>query len=160
MASAKRDFDQDSWRKIIEDVGKRTCPSCGEEKTTSDFRSTRPDVICESCRRTKTKERYVRWKENRGGQFRSDTARENYTRVNELKLITPCADCDVIFHPAAMEFDHLPQYEKTASVSALLHKPWPVVEEEIQKCEIVCANCHRVRTWKRHFVRQNKEGGG
>lgn len=57
----------------------------------------------------------------------------------------PCVDCgedDVV----VLEFDHL--RDKTANVSALVAGFSGIkrVFQEIEKCEVVCANCHRRRT--------------
>ena len=59
----------------------------------------------------------------------------------------PCADCgetDII----VLEFDHL--RDKEADVSVLAREGYSLekVKREIDKCEVVCANCHRRRTAK------------
>ena len=46
-----------------------------------------------------------------------------------------------------LDFDHL--RDKVADVSAMLNRRWPVILAEIEKCDVVCANCHRRRTAKR-----------
>jgi hypothetical protein len=59
----------------------------------------------------------------------------------------PCVDCgeeDLV----VLEFDHL--RDKTHNVAYLIRcGSWPRVLEEIAKCEVVCANCHRRRTARR-----------
>lgn len=79
----------------------------------------------------------------------SKAARERKNaKFNALKD-KPCADCGVKYHPAVMEFDHLG--DKVEDVSTLLRlKGWQTVLDEIAKCELVCANCHRMRTWHRN----------
>ena len=69
----------------------------------------------------------------------------------ELKADKPCADCGGVFHYAAMEWDHRPGTEKSAIVSALVAQTNSRrrVLEEIAKCDLVCANCHAVRTFER-----------
>jgi hypothetical protein len=53
------------------------------------------------------------------------------------------------FDPAVMQWDHLPGFEKAGNVSdfARKHNRGKVLEE-IAKCELVCANCHAIRTWR------------
>ena len=69
-------------------------------------------------------------------------------KFNELKD-RPCTDCGIKFHYSIMEFDHI-EKEKIAAVSWLVNnKSWDTVLKEIEKCELVCANCHRYRTWNR-----------
>jgi hypothetical protein len=59
----------------------------------------------------------------------------------------PCADCGQAFDPAAMQWDHLPGFEKAGNVSEFARKHnRRMVLAEIEKCELVCANCHAIRT--------------
>ena len=62
----------------------------------------------------------------------------------------PCMDCGRRFHPSAMEFDHLPQFKKRFEVGHWAQYSRKAIHAEIAKCEVVCSNCHRVRTWVRH----------
>lgn len=75
---------------------------------------------------------------------------EVYGRVNEIKSV-PCADCGGTFDPICMDFDHLPGNKKADNVSTMISRgfPWEVIQAEISKCEVVCANCHRLRTHNR-----------
>ena len=66
-------------------------------------------------------------------------------KVSAIKLASGCVDCGYNEHPEALEFDHLPGMEKLFNISKNI-RPWPQVLAEIAKCEVVCANCHRVRT--------------
>jgi hypothetical protein len=64
----------------------------------------------------------------------------------------PCTDCGGRFPPEAMDWDHLPERApKIGSVSLLVSqgRPTDVILAEIAKCELVCSNCHRVRTYRR-----------
>jgi len=61
----------------------------------------------------------------------------------------PCVDCGGVFHPTAMEFDHLPQFIKCFDLSSWKMHNLKAVQAELEKCEIVCANCHRTRTAQR-----------
>lgn len=73
-------------------------------------------------------------------------------RDNAYKLIlklkdNPCMDCGNKFHPCAMDFDHV-KGEKIFSLNTMYSEI--KVLEEVAKCELVCANCHRVRTYNRN----------
>jgi len=59
----------------------------------------------------------------------------------------PCADCKNTFHPEAMEFDHV----RGKKLFNLSKPPYNLkrVAAEIAKCDLVCANCHRLRTASR-----------
>ena len=67
----------------------------------------------------------------------------------------PCMDCDKVWLFCAMDFDHRPDEVKSFCVSKLnvwVATPSSIakVMKEIDKCDFVCASCHRVRTWKRN----------
>lgn len=48
-----------------------------------------------------------------------------------------------------MDFDHV-RGDKISNISDMMGCfGWDAIEQEIAKCDIVCANCHRERTWKR-----------
>jgi hypothetical protein len=70
-------------------------------------------------------------------------------RVDEMKSV-PCMDCGGSFPPWVMDFDHV-RGEKIGNVSALLNNGcgWEKIKQEIDKCDIVCSNCHRMRTYSR-----------
>ena len=69
--------------------------------------------------------------------------------VRELKS-RPCADCGGEFPFYVMDFDHREGEEKTAHVAMLTSSlSLKRLLKEIAKCDLVCANCHRVRTYKR-----------
>lgn len=66
-------------------------------------------------------------------------------RIRELKS-APCTDCGGTFDPVCMDFDHRPGEEKIDCVSSLAWMGLDAVLAEISKCDLVCANCHRLRT--------------
>lgn len=80
----------------------------------------------------------------------AERTKENFKFVTELKLKLGCADCGYNEHPAALDFDHLPGHTKRRSIARMVQAHRSTLLEEIAKCEVVCSNCHRVRTWKRN----------
>ena len=73
--------------------------------------------------------------------------------VNDIRAKTPCTDCGINYPYYVMDFDHLPEYVKIDSVITLaLRGATKLLQEEIKKCEVVCANCHRERTQKRKMA--------
>lgn len=72
----------------------------------------------------------------------------NLDFINSLKNL-PCIDCGGVFPPYVMDFDHIE--DKTASISSLVHSGVSIsrIQKELEKCELVCANCHRIRTYNR-----------
>lgn len=65
----------------------------------------------------------------------------------ELKR-KPCKDCGNSFHPCAMDFDHI-QGTKLKNIASMRSFSNKKILEEISKCELVCSNCHRLRTFNR-----------
>lgn len=56
----------------------------------------------------------------------------------------PCVDCGET-DPLVLEFDHL--RDKCFNIGTGLRTyTWHAIVDEIAKCEVVCANCHRRRT--------------
>ena len=66
--------------------------------------------------------------------------------VNRYKSFASCVDCGES-NPLVLEFDHVTG-EKVSNVADMAHSSYSIdaIKKEIRKCEIVCANCHRVRT--------------
>ena len=76
-----------------------------------------------------------------------------WKRVRKMIIVAfkdrPCEDCGVWYPPCVMDFDHVRGIKKfnigagnnRASINGLL--------DEIVKCDVVCANCHRLRTASR-----------
>ena len=61
----------------------------------------------------------------------------------------PCSDCKRYYPAAAMDFDHV-RGEKVARISKLVDNGMgSALLKELEKCELVCANCHRIRTHNR-----------
>lgn len=69
--------------------------------------------------------------------------------VREYKVERGCTDCGYNTHWAALDFDHLPGTVKVRDIKAGQQLGWKALLAEIAKCEVVCANCHRIRTVSR-----------
>lgn len=70
--------------------------------------------------------------------------------VRELKGSTPCMDCGKTYPHYVMDFDHV-RGKKSANVADMVKNCVSLskLKLEIEKCDIVCSNCHRTRTWFR-----------
>jgi hypothetical protein len=63
------------------------------------------------------------------------------------KLRNGCTDCGYNAHAEALDFDHRPGEDKAGALSHMSSTHgWGAIMAEIEKCDVVCANCHRVRT--------------
>ena len=109
----------------------KKCKQCGEEKELTAFAVIKDCIdgrrpLCRVC--AKVNDRSV---------------------INKLKHV-PCIDCHVLFPPECMDFDHV-RGEKLFNISIGVgtRKGIKTILAEIAKCEVVCANCHRIRTQRR-----------
>lgn len=65
----------------------------------------------------------------------------------------PCTDCNRSFPPICMDWDHVRGKRSDVSYLVSRLRPKDVILREIAKCELVCSNCHRIRTHKRRAER-------
>lgn len=76
--------------------------------------------------------------------------------INQIKLQRGCSVCGYAAHPAALDFNHT-HGDKKFNVS---QDPKVALEKllaEIEKCDVLCANCHRVHTYEnRHWHTKRK----
>lgn len=132
------------------------CSRCGELKPAGEYGWKRMDLnrrdsYCRPCRRDYGREHYAAHREKRIAQdaVRKRTLRRIRTEfLLEYFARHPCSDCGER-DPIVLEFDHLRDKEFNIA-SKLTHMAWPKVLAEIEKCEVVCANCHRRRTQSRN----------
>ena len=68
--------------------------------------------------------------------------------MRELKHDKACADCGISYPYYVMQYDHV-WGDKVFSLSHCDRYSWEEIISEVEKCEIVCANCHHTRTWSR-----------
>lgn len=82
---------------------------------------------------------------------RRDTQRRT-DYLAAIKVRRGCADCGYRAHPVALDFDHRPGETKRMGVSQARKWSWTAIKTEVEKCDVVCANCHRIRTARRRKV--------
>ena len=131
----------------------KRCPSCGETKPHAYFHLSRRrrdglQSICKSCRKLLDHDRYQR---RRGMRSRSRIWERGRTAwLLSLKAGEPCTDCGRIYAPQVMQWDHLPGNLKLGNISTDFRgRSRQEILDEIAKCELVCANCHAIRTFER-----------
>jgi len=133
----------------------KQCTLCKQEKPLSEYnkKTSRPDGkqnVCRECNRARSRQYYA---ENREKHKQDILKRKNanignsQSKVVEYLKNHPCVDCnesDII----VLEFDH--QRDKFKNVSEMIMQGYTFerILEEIDKCEVVCANCHKRRTAK------------
>lgn len=100
----------------------------------------------------------VKYRSTRRAQYNQyglKRMREIRKFLQELKENTPCKDCGAYYPYYVMDFDHV-QGEKTMGMAKASLSTWNRTRREITKCEIVCSNCHRIRTFNRRNENERK----
>ena len=74
--------------------------------------------------------------------------------IRDLKEKSPCMDCGIKYPYYVMDFDHVrgKKHKNVMELIPTLSKK--KINEEIAKCEIVCSNCHRIRTHMRKISKR------
>lgn len=112
----------------------KICTKCGIEKPISEFnwrnktQGTRRSE-CKICHSQYMKQQY---------QMKKDI-------VREIKLDFSCQKCGYNKSAAALDFHHLDPNEKDTTIARMTSNRYQLdtVYEEIKKCVVLCANCHR-----------------
>jgi len=137
------------------------CTKCGINKQSSEFRSRKqngrvsPIRMCKSCL---TKQRHD-WYHKNGHQGRRTVRNSTRRRMLEDRKFLldylsshPCVDCGQT-NIIVLEFDHV-SGNKKYKVAKMVMRGMSIksIQEEISKCEVRCANCHRIKHAKQfHF---------
>lgn len=79
----------------------------------------------------------------------------NNIAIIEAAKNTPCADCAQWFPPVCMDFDHV-RGVKVRGVGLMVSYSTQRLLDEIAKCDVVCAICHRLRTYARRHARKDR----
>lgn len=94
-----------------------------------------------------------RWREENPDKARA-LHRRTYDRkrelIDSLKNV-PCMDCGRSFPPECMDFDHRDPSAKLFAIGRAAGSGKggeQAIRDEAAKCDVVCANCHRIRTRK------------
>jgi hypothetical protein len=130
----------------------RTCSRCLLAKPVWEFnfkqraRGIR-HPYCRDCGKELTRRHY---KLNKRAYLNRNT--RTYARHREIirkAKARPCADCGVQYPYYVMDFDHRDGATKSFMLSEVSRATSKSLMREIAKCDVVCANCHRERTFQR-----------
>jgi len=135
----------------------KTCPRCALDLPTEDFNfrdraHAKLQSYCRACSNTAWRSWYSQ-ASNRQSHRQLVSKRRQRRIARHRQIVAsaksvPCADCSGRFPTCVMDFDHLD--DKTGDISRMMYSAGTdALLSEIAKCEVVCANCHRVRTQRR-----------
>ena len=134
---------------------KKTCTKCGLEKDITEYswKSQKLQTkvsACKTCTRKYVKTHYENNKEEyllRANNHRQRRKKINFGKIAEYFKEHHCVDCgenDLM----VLEFDHVSGKKEFTISRHVGDKNWSEIKDEIEKCEVRCANCHRRRTAK------------
>ena len=129
----------------------KLCRKCNIEKERSLFSisSKNKDGLQSYCKSCAVKVRMQSYSENinKESDYRKLIRKSNQKAIQQYKESMPCSDCGIQYPYFVMDFDHLDS--KKYNVSQMLTLSWDTILKEIEKCDLVCSNCHRFRTHQR-----------
>lgn len=113
--------------------------------------------FCIDCKKEYGRRHY---EENKASYVTRAKSRNREVKVLNRSIITeaksrPCADCGNRFPTYVMDFDHIRGKKKGNIGSCGGGWATSTLRKEIEKCDVVCANCHRERTYQRHIRRSS-----
>jgi hypothetical protein len=135
-------------------VNKKWCPLCKKNKSVRDFgvcknRYDGLQSFCKPCKRDYDRRWWVTRSEtqrDKKNELKRKRAKTNLQFVINYLKSHSCVDCGQS-NPLVLEFDHC-SGNKEFSISESYTYSLDRIKKEISKCEVRCANCHRLRTVK------------
>lgn len=109
------------------------------------------NVWCKDCVKSYDKIRYETTERKQQAKDINKQARKDARLyVDSILEQSCCVDCGTTDR-RVFEFDHLGVIPKNYNISDMVKNGLSIktIQKEIDKCEVVCANCHRIRTFTR-----------
>lgn len=130
------------------------CHGCNQEKLKNEFNknSKKKDGLqtrCRECNKVYLQGHYQdnkKYYHDKKKNFINDL----HGKIAEIKEKNPCTDCGEFYPYYVMDFDHIGDDKEMNIANSINYGNWAKIEEEIAKCELVCSNCHRKRTYNRN----------
>jgi hypothetical protein len=134
----------------------RRCGRCGELKLVQEFAWRRKSLgqrhnYCRPCHAAYHRQQYLANRQRYIDQAQANKRRARREKTEQLLAYFathPCVDCGET-DPLVLEFDHVSDDKSFEVARAMSDRAWSAILDEIAKCEVVCANCHRRRTYRR-----------
>lgn len=131
----------------------KTCTRCNELKADTEFAwkkksSNKRHAHCRSCQNIASQEWYEQNARRHVKNVKNNTLRyrkRNRDIIWDYLLVHPCVECGET-DPIILEFDHRDPECKSCNVYEFVNASVKKLEQEMAKCDIRCANCHRRKT--------------
>lgn len=135
----------------------KICTLCNVEKSKNEFawQNKEKNILQSACRLCRKQIDKNFWKNNKQRIGPAKNARSEKRRKENQAFILkfkdkPCKDCCQSYPHFVMDFDHLSN--KEFNISDNYHKNLDDLLTEIAKCDVICSNCHRIRTFTRNSL--------
>lgn len=140
----------------------KVCTKCKQEKPVDQFRFAnkalnKRHIWCKVCFSNHEKSKWYgtdpTYREKRTNLTKQRN-KINRDFILEYKNTHPCEDCGISDY-RVLEFDHIDPSTKSHNIGEMIHKGLALttIKEEVAKCRVLCANCHRIRTWSQNGYR-------
>lgn len=134
----------------------KQCSTCKRKRQLKEFsrnisKSLGVSNICKECQRKYTKDWYEK---NKRAHIQRCILNKKKMRAERRKWLLEylkkqrCMDCGES-NPIVLDFDHVRGKKRDSVPRLLVEVSLKAAQLEIKKCEVVCANCHRKRTYER-----------
>ena len=122
----------------------KICCKCGIRGSADQFMKSKRTNMCLVCKRAYDREYYKINKQRRKAVRDRNTAVRKEATLYILKYLEehPCIDCGET-NPVVLDFDHRENKDRT--IASLMGYSLSRLKKEINKCDVRCANCHRIR---------------
>lgn len=129
----------------------KVCTHCSVEKSFTEFYKNKQSsdgvlTICKPCSNKKRKQAWNKEKKLHVNQYA-------YNRRLERKLWAIeylggcCSKCDIKYPHYVYDFHHIDPTTKETGIANLLLLTFEKLKIELDKCNLLCANCHREEHW-------------
>lgn len=139
---------------------KKDCEHNGTEQPLDNFsiNENKSDGLNSECKDCAKKYARQYYKKNKEKHKKAVQKGVDYKRakIGRYKMEHGCCRCGYNEHPSALCFHHLDPEEKEFTIGSNIHLPWEILLVEIEKCEVLCMNCHSIEHSKYDWSAKKK----
>lgn len=147
----------DAEVKLTDEDLVRVCSTCKKIKCLDEFDKNKEcsqgrTRQCKKCKAVKTR----KWYSDNRARRQEESNQRNQKRRDECIDILggKCQMCNKEYPRCCYDFHHIDPKTKVDAISNLLRRP-SLLYEELKKCILLCANCHRIRHFEEGEVHES-----